>query len=56
MNFNSDYFSMKHFEELMDSSIHSQRECYSYLEGNLIEEWERNSLGDFLLSQKVFDI
>lgn len=49
------YSSMENFDELMAVSTR-MREIYDYCLGQPLEEWERKTFEDLMLSEKVFDI
>lgn len=49
------YSSMENFDELMTASV-KMREIYDYCLGQDLEEWERRTFEDLVLSEKVFDV
>jgi hypothetical protein len=47
---------MENFEELMDKSIQWRSMYDCFLNLSQLEEWERRTIEDLILSEKVFDV
>lgn len=55
-NRNLDWYTMENFEQLKDACS-AWTEAYNFvLSIENLEEWERRTVSDLVLSEKVFDI